>query len=613
MERGIYVKVADFKLKKFRANKWRNLRDVEFQIGNKLTLISGQNGVGKSTLLALLASTSGLRQSNLNSNFHPEIYDFFYIDQDEMNFEYECFNIYSAKLNDGEYYYFTKRLRLKDDTGDRNQIRIIPETHRYPLDDSRTIKYFKNKVRDDISVGPDARVNMPTLILSLSRLLPLGESNAEYNVVAKNATLFEHEANSKYKEWYNIVLPGSIVDDDFYKINKEVTNKKNYSMKIINTMPLTQSVGQDNLSNIIHALVEFYLLEKNHGYISGLLCIDEIDVSLHPDAQIRLISLLDSVSSELNLQIVLSSHSLTIIKEISKLKNRSKSDYSLVYLKDSNAPYVSKRDDYESIKLDLFEEIYRPVKPKIKLYFEDDMGYKVFLLLKDTYLELINSDSISISDEYKRSLQALDPDFNIIDLIQAFIGCDTAFRLIDVDEYFRNVCFLLDGDAKINKDQQNDETYSRKTKTYNEFLDNEVVPGRYSHRSNYQNVAYLPSYFPPEFYLYRIVYKYIKNISSPNYYMFWRNLEDITDKNYTSTILEEELRINEFSSSGDNLEISTLKGNKISSLLIEFCQDSKILVDYYSRNENQKEFINFIKKYSATIKYLKNKNYSKLF
>lgn len=605
------MKVIDFKLTTFKAVKWRNLNNIEFPIGKKLTLISGHNGVGKSTLLALLASTSGLRQSNLNSNFHPEIRDFFHINPSEMNDDYECFNLYTATLENGNPYIFTKRLRLKDDTRDRDVIRIIPETNKYPLSDSKSISYFKAKVRNDIGIGPEARVTMPTLIISLSRLLPLGESKAAYNEVPRHANLFEHEANSKYKEWYNLVLPGSITDDSFYKIEKEVTNNKNYYMEVVNTTPLTQSVGQDNLSNIIHALVEFYLLKKSQGYISGLLCIDEIDVSLHPDAQINLINLLDLVSKELDLQIIISSHSLTIIQEISRLKNKSKMDYELVYLKDSNYPYISRKNDYESIKLDLFSKIYGPVKPKIKVYFEDDMGYNIFLLLKNTFDELINSTTVS--NEYKETLLNLNPDFNIINPIQAFIGCDTALGLINVDNYFKDICFILDGDAQVSKDMHNDKKeYQRKTKTYNEFLETNVASGRYSHKTEYNNVIYLPSYFPPEFYLYRIIYQYIENINSGDYYLFWRNLEDITTKNYTSTILERNLKTNDFNPSDNNLNMDFLKGSEVSTLLLEFCQDSKILLDYYSRDENQDEFIKFIKQYAVKINYLKNKNYSKL-
>ena len=46
-----------------------------------------------------------------------------------------------------------------------------------------------------------------------------------------------------------------------------------------------------------------------------LLCIDEIEVSLHPDTQINLLDLIDRLSEELKIQVVLSTHSLTVLME----------------------------------------------------------------------------------------------------------------------------------------------------------------------------------------------------------------------------------------------------------------------------------------------------------
>ena len=54
-------------------------------------------------------------------------------------------------------------------------------------------------------------------------------------------------------------------------------------MDIVNTPTLSQSIGQDNIGNIISALVDIYVLSLQDGYEGALLCIDEIDVSLHPD------------------------------------------------------------------------------------------------------------------------------------------------------------------------------------------------------------------------------------------------------------------------------------------------------------------------------------------
>ena len=64
-------------------------------------------------------------------------------------------------------------------------------------------------------------------------------------------------------------------------------------MPLNKTLPETQSVGQDNIGYIVSALVDFYLHKKRtENYNGGILCIDEIDASLHPNAQLRLFDLL---------------------------------------------------------------------------------------------------------------------------------------------------------------------------------------------------------------------------------------------------------------------------------------------------------------------------------
>ena len=65
-------------------NTFEILKKVSFELGRKITVISGQNGVGKSNLLSLIASGSGVnKKSVLGSNFQPEFYEFFNVDKDE--------------------------------------------------------------------------------------------------------------------------------------------------------------------------------------------------------------------------------------------------------------------------------------------------------------------------------------------------------------------------------------------------------------------------------------------------------------------------------------------------------------------------------------------------
>ncbi|WP_413229294.1 hypothetical protein, partial [Lactiplantibacillus plantarum] len=53
---------------------------------------------------------------------------------------------------------------------------------------------------------------------------------------------------------------------------------------------------------------------------------------------------MDKVSKELNLQILITSHSLTILKEIIIQQSKSAKDYQLVYFKGETYPYASKID-----------------------------------------------------------------------------------------------------------------------------------------------------------------------------------------------------------------------------------------------------------------------------
>lgn len=613
--------MKNFKISKFKVDKWRKLKEIEFDIANKITLISGHNGVGKSNLLSLIASTSGSKQYNTNSGrrFHPEIYEYFIIDENEMQENYTCYSIYDVyDENLNKKNSFTKRLRLKDDSSVGRGIRIIPETYKYPIDSDNTIRYFQKKVKDEIGIGREQRVPIPTYFLSLSRLHPLGESNAKFSVMNSNTNIITKQGNDKFREWYNYVLEDSIESNNLYKINKLLNNRKtsknSYYMDIKNTTPLTQSVGQDNLGNIISALVDFYIISKDTDYTGGILCIDEIDVSLHPNAQIRLINLLSKVAGELNLQIIISSHSLIIMKEIIRLHSKNNDDFNLVYLKNASNPFVTKFLDYKALEADLFLEQSEYIKPKIKIYFEDDIGLKVFNLLKKALF------SLSSDNKFSNYLKGINIDNNI-DTIKAFLGCDTFRKLIKCDKYFESVCIILDGDARIKNDKRKNTNNSKNKKTYNEYLIKEVNKSDYSLYKNSgegdpKNLIYLPNYFPPEFYLYRIIYRYIIFENESEYFSFWRSLDlNPETTRYTPQYLKKHLIIdsNQHIDFNNFLTIDNLKNPDRTKLILDFCESSNILASYYSKEDNINELVNFWKDFSKTIEYLKGKNYSKFF
>ena len=103
------LKLVDVDVENF-----RSFHDVKFTTGRKITAISGQNGVGKSNLVSLIASGSGLnRKANFGSNFQPEFYSFFNIDPTEDYPHYSLFLKYEEPGKQGRV---VKKLTFKDET-----------------------------------------------------------------------------------------------------------------------------------------------------------------------------------------------------------------------------------------------------------------------------------------------------------------------------------------------------------------------------------------------------------------------------------------------------------------------------------------------------------------
>ena len=65
------------------------------------------------------------------------------------------------------------------------------------------------------------------------------------------------------------------------------------------------------------------LKKKYRDYRAGLLVIDELDSSLYPGSQIELLKALYKFSKDYNIQIVFTTHSITLLEEIDYLANES--------------------------------------------------------------------------------------------------------------------------------------------------------------------------------------------------------------------------------------------------------------------------------------------------
>lgn len=607
---------------RFEIENFRNFKEVSFELGRKITVISGQNGVGKSNLLSLIASGSGLsKKSVLGSNFQPEFYDFFNVDGNE---DFENYKLYLTYIKNDGTTALTKRLSFKDDTKTERGIRIIPRTTNIKMENC-TLKQAENKAKIEYDVGGAARVRIPTIYLSLSRLYPLGERKDTVKIteIRKKNLFYQKKADEKYKAWYNAVIPNSIKSEaTLSKVEKSACSRASLHMDINNTPTLSQSIGQDNLGNIISALVDIYILSLDDEYNGALLCVDEIDVSLHPDTQIRLLDLFVQLSEELNIQFVLSTHSLTILKETLKKEKKDSTNFKVVYLKNPSAPYVTDRKTYELLKSDMFGNLSFQ-RPKVKIYFEDEIGKSLFELLMvafDNIYNIIekegdvenpvlrNSSDVRDFAEINDRIHSLGGMLHFLDntrQISTMLGCEELFKINNADEYFKRVIFILDGDARYK-----DPTQKPKIKDYLEqkYDQHKLL---LNDRNHPQNICFLPDYFAPESFLYSIIYKI--STKPMEHLSFWRGL----DSNETTALYTSEKIISMFSNLTDeynNDDLKKILTNSRDNEVWQFVKKSDIITYYYSDYKTVEELLTFLEKikkaYDMTLPLTLSNRYS---
>lgn len=553
------------KLKEVSINDFRNLTDLRFKLGSKITVLSGHNGVGKSSLLSLIASTTGTNKKRLDKKpFQPEFDDYFTINSNEPLKKYRLICEYETA--DG--FIFAKRIGFRNDADSNRGVRALPRTSPR-INSNDTVVSAVEEVRSKLGITDSARVPIPTIYLSLSRLYPTGETEVESTVMRNTNTIIQKGFHKKYTEWYNEILPNSIIGYEYVEsMTKKVNSRTRIFVPPTNASAETQSVGQDNIGYIVNALVDFYSLSLSDDYEGGVLCIDEVDASLHPSAQVNLFNLLNRLSNELNLQIFLTSHSLTILKEIISLKEKHASQYQLVYFKGVSTPSIMKFNSYRLLKADLFQELTFK-KPETKVYCEDEMTKAVFELLVD-------------------AAEFLDLDFKLppYKIIPIFLGAEQLRKLPRIDTHFSRVAIVLDGDAN-SKDKIKIEEYMKDSTIVESLTPNNLD----------KNFVSLPGFLSPEGYLYSIIYELVEN--DRYHYKFWRTLdEDPETALYSSDKIKEKLIIKD-----SELCLKILKTEKHD--LLDFASNSNMLSYYYStKNE---ELIRWIKRTQRVFEYVSNR------
>lgn len=371
-ESGIKLKRIEFN-----DHPFRKLKNLKIEFSDRITLIAGHNGIGKSTILGLIANNFGLgtpgTRSYFGTQYSSSIEKIVYISLDEVA-DAQKHNA-PGPLVRTDYFSLeiTKRCALTQ-RSEWKRARVVPRTVDNDVPDEG------EKKSDDI-VGPDAKIPFPSIYLGMKRIASIGESD-ENDVSAKKSQMHEDD-RALMVSFVKHVIVGS-------KVNNEATEVKSSKKKAVHPgydhhEALAVSMGQDSLGSIATALASFNKLKREQGdsYQGGLLIIDELDVGFHPHAIQKLSSALKSYAKKLNLQVVATTHSPILIESVHPDgSGKEQCPDSVVYLIDTNRPRMAEDQSLDAILSDMRLEIQvegqKSAKPVLPMYFEDEETFDFF-------------------------------------------------------------------------------------------------------------------------------------------------------------------------------------------------------------------------------------------
>lgn len=471
------------KLKKLVIEKFRALNNVEVEFGDHITVICGKNGTSKSSILGIAAQIFSFEKDYVKNENLP----FRQIAGGAFKSQYsEHFRISEKFDIPGS---MTVNIELHDGYTDQAAKATLQLDKRGKL--PRPV-VRKNNTAPTIDLA-SRNFTHPVIFLSLKRLYPIADRKYEIS---------DFEYLQEYKQDF-IGLTNELLNRRSSHatgtggtISSAVAHGENYDQESV-------SAGEDNAGQIILALMSFRKLKKEYpDYKGGLLLIDEADAGLFPTAQVNLLKMLYRECKSLNLQVVMTSHSPTLIEYAFEQHQKFRKQYKTVYLSNTYGD-VQVMQDWSWVQLSAdiktitIATTSGTTLPKINIYFEDKEA-------ADFFAALISRQPVK---QFTTSLS------------EVTLGCPNYVNLLKnkVPEFAEKSIICLDSDAA------------------------QQIKGK-----NFKTVVFLPGALPPD----QLIFEYLYNF--PASHEFWKNNLQFTRDVFTNCAAEV---IREFGISGEVVDI----------------------------------------------------------
>lgn len=400
-------------IKKIHIQKFRGFSDIDFQLWAHITAISGQNGTQKTTILGIISQWFAITDENNPMYWKRPLCGGNFVSSFSEKFKLSA--EFDKEWQHEWTYFFCDNM-------------IESFTMQSIVRDRRTgkLRFWKKGDRSEWSWY----MQYPVIYLSLKRIYPIWEDIKLRE--AENIDFTQDEINW-YHRWYKkiLLLQRENVTSIWYlsTTNKQTTgiNTDTYDWK-------GNSAGQDNVWKILLAILSFKRLKEEYpdNYKWGILAIDELDATLYPASQIKILEFLHKMTEEYRIQIVFTTHSLTLLEKIEEMRiKKGKKDTTIKLL------FLDKVDN----KVTIEERWFQYIKHKLEVALR---------------LEAIHSDKIDIYTEdaewvlFAKSLLLWTRIIKNLNFVKVNAGWDQYLHWIEkkIPTFlYPNSIIILDGDV----------------------------------------------------------------------------------------------------------------------------------------------------------------------
>ncbi len=370
-------------IKTLKINQYRKLKNLQLDFSPYLNVISGTNGTCKTSLLHLISNSFQAVTTGCDWVKDGKCLAAIKSINDINNPKVESLTRGDKKYNDPAYgvsgSLFTTEYYDKPALDFRRH--NSSQTSRYAIKPQ-----YKNGSGDKLPY-------CPIIYLGLPRLVPFGEYRNDEAIKSINKGLpaeYQKIIAEEYEKFthYNI---SEVKSQQLGEIKKRAEFSSDFDGIDSNTI----SAGEDNLYIILTALVSLrYYFDQieSRNSIESILLVDELDATLHPAFQLKLLALFRRYSKDYKIQIVFTSHSMSVLEDMLEKKD------NVLYLLD-NLTSVAKMDDPDIFKIKMHlttlthDDIYLD---KIIPIYTEDAEARFLLERMFTYFEEVKPEFVGV-------------------------------------------------------------------------------------------------------------------------------------------------------------------------------------------------------------------------